>query len=173
MEQIIPSGFIVISCSRRLWFSHCQVLDFILSSFSLLQNSLSHLCSSSFSFHISTPCTVFLKLLFWPLLTGFPPPDCSLLSIPKLLFTNYLVFYLSFEFFSYSNIFLPIQHKSCCFARSFISRRLSGELLFLQQEEVQPEVLDIPLNLAFLVFKMPGQFRALWSLRCYIFDIWS
>lgn len=94
MVQIILSGFTVISCSRRLCFSHCQVLDFILSSLLLLWNNLSCLCSSSFPFHTSTHHTVFLKLLFWPLLTHFPPPDCSLLSFLKLLFTNYLVFYL-------------------------------------------------------------------------------
>lgn len=109
----------VILCSRRLCFSHGQVLDFIPSSLLLLHNSLSSLCSSSFPFHTSTHRTVLQKLLFWPLLTGFPPPDCSILLSALSCFSQTSWSFISstcsvfvstslFNFLlSHSNILLP------------------------------------------------------------------
>lgn len=164
MEQIILCEFTIISCSRRLCFSHGQVPDFIPSSLLLLQNSLSSLCSSSLPFHTSTHHTVFQKLLFWPLLTCFPPSDCSILLPVLSYFSQTIWFFISSAssalflplnlLLSHSNILLPIQHISCCFTCSFSSRGLSGKLRCLQQEEIQSGIPDVPPNLAFLVSKL-------------------
>lgn len=63
--------------------------------------------------------------LLWPLLTCFSPPDCSLLSVLKLLFKNCQVFYL----FCHVSICFYLSFKFSFLSQQHFNSNISHKLL--------------------------------------------